>query len=265
MNKIRKTYFPFLKATIQEILAYPGEAILYILGMTIGMFVVYYIWKVIYTTGSTQVLEGFTFNEMIVYIILSFGVMQAINNGTVWNIAHDIREGNIIMNMIKPINYHLRILFQELGYVVFICIIVILPFSLVALLLGQTHLVDLLLFFISLFLGVLIGFLFDFIFGMMAFYIKNIFGIGFGKSALVRLLSGGLIPLVFFPKSAQKLIDVLPFKSMVFTPIMIFLGKYKSREIVTVLFNQLFWVVVLVVVNHLIWKKAVKHITVQGG
>jgi len=265
LRKLKRTYFPFLRATIQEILAYPGEALLYIFGMTIGMFVVYYIWKVIYTSGTANVIEGFTFNEMIVYIILSFGVMQAINNGTVWNIAHDIREGTIIMNMIKPINYHLRLLFQELGFVVFICFIVIFPFSLIALVLKLTNVTNVILFLLSLFMGILVGFLFDFIFGMMAFYIKNIFGIGFGKTALVRLLSGGLIPLVFFPDSVQKIIDVLPFKAMVFTPIMIFLGKYSGQELIYVFLNQVLWIIILIGINYIVWQRAVKHITVQGG
>jgi len=261
-----RTYFPFTKATIQEILAYPGESFLYIFGMTIGMFVVYYIWKVIYTTGSNTVLEGFTLKEMIAYIILSFGVMQAINNGTVWNIAMDIREGTIVMNLIKPLNYHLKVFFQEMGYVLFICSIVLVPVILGLVFLFETGtIVTMLLFIISLFLGVVVGFLFDFLFGMLAFYIKNLWGIGFGKNALVRLLSGALIPLAFFPDVIQKVFDFLPFKAMVYAPIMIFLGKYNTNELVGIYLNQLFWILLLGLFNYISWKKAVTRLTVQGG
>jgi len=266
LKKLRKTYFPFTRATIQEILAYPGEALLHIFGMTIGMFVIYYIWKVIYTTGDNQILEGFSLKEMVAYIVLSFGVIQAINNGTIWNIAMDIREGNIIMNMIKPINYHLRIYFQEMGYVIFISSTVLLPIVLSLVFIFKTGTVlSLILFTISLFLGVLVSFLFDFLFGMLAFYIKNLWGIGFGKNALVRLLSGALIPLAFFPESVQKVFEFLPFKAMVYGPIMIFLGKYNSTELISIYMNQLFWIALLALFNYLTWQKALSRLTVQGG
>jgi ABC-2 type transport system permease protein len=120
-------------------------------------------------------------------------------------------------------------------------------------------------FLVSLFLGVVISFLFDFIFGMLAFYVKNLWGIGFGKFALVRLLSGALIPLVFFPKPIQNILNLLPFKGMIYTPVMIFLGKYQSQEMLMSMMNQVLWIGILALCNYLLWRKAVTRLTVQGG
>lgn len=267
MKKILNTYWPFARASVQQdLLTYPIETIMYFFGTTIGMFVVYYIWKVIYSTGQSTLIEGFTFHEMIAYVVVSFLTIQIINNGTVWIIANDIREGTIIMNLIKPIHYHLRIFFEIIGMVLFITFIILLPITIVLnLVLSLNHYVYIPFFIFSLLMGVVIGFLFDFIFGMMAFYIHNIWGIGFGKAALVRLLSGGLIPLVFFPKVVQQVFEFLPFKSMVFTPVMILLGKYSPREMVIVFLQQLFWIVILMIVNYIVWKKAVHRLTIQGG
>lgn len=267
MKKLLKTYTPFSKAAVQQhMLAYPLETFMYFAGMTIGIFVVYYIWKVIYETGNYNVLEGFTLNEMIGYIILSFGVMQATDNGTVWIIADEVRSGSIIMNLIKPINYHVRIFFEIIGITIFISLVILLPSTiLIKSILNIGGLINWGLFFVSLMLGVIIGFLFDFIFGMMAFYVKNLWGIGFGKFALVRLLSGALIPLAFFPDAVQKFLNLLPFKAIVYTPIMIFLGKFSTKMIIYSMFNQLFWIAVLMLINYLIWKKAITRLTVQGG
>lgn len=267
MKKLMNTYWPFARASVQErILTYPIETFLYFFGMTIGMFVVYYIWKVIYTTGNNVLLEGFTLNDMIAYVVVSFISIQVINNGTVWIIAHDIREGTIIMNLIKPIHYHLRIFFEIFGMVLFLVFVILLPVTVILnIALGMTNFVCIPFFILSLLLGVVIGFLFDFIFGMMAFYIQNLWGIGFGKMALVRLLSGGLIPIVFFPDAVQKVLEFLPFKSMVYTPAMIMLGKYTPNEMLMAFMQQLFWIVVLMGLNYMVWKKAVTKLTVQGG
>lgn len=230
------------------------------------MVVVYYIWKVIYSTGNFSVLEGFTLSEMIAYIILSFGTSQAINNGTVWIIASEVRDGTIVMNLIKPINYHLRIFFGVLGDTLLMFVLMLLPASIIlsALSIGG-GVVNTVLFVISLFLSIVIGFLFDFLFGMLAFYIQNLWGIGFGKIAIVRLFSGAMIPLAFFPDAIQRFLEFLPFKSMVYTPIMIFLGKYHSNELVYVFAQQLFWIGIFAILNYMSWKKAINRLTIQGG
>ncbi|MCH4888212.1 ABC transporter permease [Acidaminobacter sp. JC074] len=265
MKKLKNTYWPFARAAVQgEFLAYPMETFLYMFGMTIGMFVVYYIWKVVYT--SNDVLEGFTMLDMTGYIVMGFLSLRTLDGGTVWIIADEIRQGSIVMNLIKPIHYHLRIFFETLGMALFFTVLLIIPALLVLTLIFKIGSLACIPFYlISLFFGIVIGFLFDFIFGMLAFYIKNLWGIGFGKSALVRLMSGALIPLVFFPESIQKVFDFLPFKSMVFTPVMIFLGKYTGEEILIAYGKQLFWILLLIVCNYLIWKKAVTRLTVQGG
>lgn len=268
VKKLFRTYMPFSRAAVQQhILAYPLETFLYMSGMLIGMMVMYYIWKVIYSSGGYSTLEGFSFNEMVAYIILSFGALQATDNGTVWIIASEIREGSIIMNLIKPINYHLRIFADVIGITMFLFLVILLPSVIfLTFVIGvSSGIINSVLFFISLFLGISVAFLFDFLFGMLAFYVKNIWGIGFGKFALVRLLSGALIPLAFFPEKIRIVLEFLPFKSMIYTPIMIYLGKYSYYEVTFQIGFQLMWVLILMLINIMAWKKAVLNLTVQGG
>lgn len=266
MKKWFKTYSPFARATVQEFLAYPFEFIMYIIGSSVGMFVVYYIWKVIYTNGNTVVLEGFTFNDMIGYIILSFTTALCLDSGTVWIIASEVRQGSIIMNLIKPINYHMRIFFETSGFSTLFILILVIPTTLVLSLVFEIGTIVMLPFFIlSIGLALVITFLFDALFGMMAFYIQNLWGIGFGKAALVRLLSGALIPLPFFPEAVQKVFNFLPFKGMVYTPVAIFLGKITGTSLAYAFANQMVWILILGVMNYLVWRKAVNYLTVQGG
>ena len=107
--------------------------------------------------------------------------------------------------------------------------------------------------------------LFDFCFGMIAFFTTYIFGLQMVKSAVLSFLTGELIPLSFFPAVFQKVFDFLPFSSMVYTPVMIYLGKYSGSELMFVLARQVIWIVILYVLGSLIWKKVTKRLVVLGG
>ena len=63
----------------------------------------------------------------------------------------------------------------------------------------------------------------------------------------------------------QKLFEFLPFSSMVYTPVMIYLGKYSGYDLAFVLLRQLVWVGLLYGLGSLIWRLVVKRLTVLGG
>ena len=81
----------------------------------------------------------------------------------------------------------------------------------------------------------------------------------------MSFLTGQLIPLSFFPEAVQRVFDFLPFSSMVYTPVMIYLGKYNGSELGFVLGRQAAWVVILYVFGSLIWRKVTKRLVVLGG
>ena len=111
----------------------------------------------------------------------------------------------------------------------------------------------------------LISVLFDFCFGMVAFFTTYIFGMLMAKEAILSFLCGQLIPLSFFPESIQRIFDFLPFSSMVYTPVMVYLGKYTGTDLLIVLLKQALWVVILYAFGSLIWKKVTKRLIVLGG
>ena len=62
-----------------------------------------------------------------------------------------------------------------------------------------------------------------------------------------------------------KVFEFLPFPSMVYTPVMIYLGKYTGMELIFELSKQIIWVVILYAVGSLIWKQVTKRLVVLGG
>ena len=57
----------------------------------------------------------------------------------------------------------------------------------------------------------------------------------------------------------------LPFSSMIYTPVMIYLGKYTGSTLMFMLLRQAVWVVFLYLLGSLIWKKVTKRLVVLGG
>ena len=85
------------------------------------------------------------------------------------------------------------------------------------------------------------------------------------KSALLSFLTGQLIPISLFPEAAQRIFDLLPFSSMIYTPVMIYLGKYTGTELAWALGRQLLWVILLYWLGSIIWKQVTKRLVVLGG
>jgi len=99
----------------------------------------------------------------------------------------------------------------------------------------------------------------------VAFFTTYIFGLKMAKSALLSFLTGQLIPISLFPVWAQEMFDFLPFSSMVYTPVMVYLGKYTGNDLAWALLKQAIWVVLLYALGSIIWKQVTKRLVVLGG
>ena len=119
------------------------------------------------------------------------------------------------------------------------------------------------LYLFSLTLAYLINFFFNICFGFSAFVFKNLWGSNLLKTSIVAFMSGSLIPLAFFPKVVSAILSFLPFSSLIYTPVMIIVGKYDASQILQALLLQFFWLIVMVGLSQLIWKRVQSFITIQ--
>ena len=77
--------------------------------------------------------------------------------------------------------------------------------------------------------------------------------------------SGELVPLWFMPDLLRQFIQLLPFQSIVYVPVSIYIGIPATGGIATALASQVFWAVVLVGVIRVMWKRALHRTVIQGG
>ncbi|WP_288751629.1 ABC-2 family transporter protein [uncultured Treponema sp.] len=129
----------------------------------------------------------------------------------------------------------------------------------------ELTLLNLFLFFVSLSFSLIIRMSYNFMFSLLGFVTTNMFGLWQVNKAIVQLTSGAVIPLVFFPEAVRKVFAVLPFASLISTPLNIFLGKFSAEEILRAFALQVLWIVIITIAGNIIWKKVVKHLVIQGG
>ena len=272
MKKRFKIYMPFAVNELKRQMAYKGAFYLFIFISLFGSFISYYLWMAIYGNADTGTIGGLTKNEMVVYIFMVYVTSSVVNISISDWVSEDVVKGTVAMNLIKPIDYRMSLVVRAMGDMIYrffapsVFIWIGLEMYKVKVLgMGVTAWQNIFIYIASCMMSFMIYVLFDFCFGMVAFFTTYIFGMLMAKEALLSFLTGQLIPLSLFPEAVQKVFEFLPFSSMIYTPVMIYLGKYTGNTLLFVLAKQLLWVVLLYLFGSIIWKQVTKRLVVLGG
>jgi ABC-type uncharacterized transport system permease subunit len=101
--------------------------------------------------------------------------------------------------------------------------------------------------------------------GMSGFWLLNIGGLRSVISIAGDFLAGALVPLWFMPGALRFVVQLLPFQAMGFLPASIFSGQTSGRDAIQPLCVQAIWVVLLLFLANVVWKKAQRKLVIQGG
>ncbi len=272
MRKLLKIYKPFTHAGVLLAAQYRVNFVFFVLGDILMCFINFFLWKAVFNSGGAETFMGFSQTDMVVYIFVSFLTSTLAYSDGAYAVGEEIRDGNIAMRMIKPIRFDLAFLFQELGertislmlaFLPLVCGVEIYKFAVTGALAFNP--LNFVLYLLSLVLSYLINFYFNVCFGYSAFVLKNLWGSNFLKDVLVGFMSGNIIPLNFMPSAVGTVLGFLPFASLTYTPVMIYLGMFDAPTIALRFGLQLFWLAFFFVLQQLIWNASVKRMSVQGG
>ena len=259
-------------------LAYKAQIVMWIFISFVEIFFVVFLYEAIYRNsenGMSSVINGFSFYDMILYMITSFFFSFVMGSGdTSYEIATDIREGTIANTMTKPVSYRLRHLFTYAGSLALNYSVIILPFmTLVYGVFIGTGLMEVsadrfalnVLFFLI--FSILAGFInnaVSYFIGLMVFYTDHLFGLNMARNALQGFLGGQMVPLAYMGAMGVAF-SYTPFAFMNSVPVLTLMGKVGIKQIILYIFIAMGWILVIELVNRLIFRHAMKKLTVQGG
>ncbi len=272
LSRFFRTYRPFTRAGMQEMVAYRANFICFFIGEIMSAFIMYFVWKAVFLSSDSETFMGFTMEDMVVYLFITFLTGYLTYSDGAFSVGMEILDGSIAMRMVRPCSFEMCFLFQELGnrlismtmiFVPMVAGVEIYRFCIT----GEVrfNLMYFGFYLLSLVFAYMISFYFNVIYGFMAFFFKNLWGTTLVKETLVSFLSGGIIPLAFLPTGLANVLNFLPFASLSYTPVMIYMGMYSVTEILWRIGLQIFWMLVMMGLSKLVWNSAVKHLSIQGG
>lgn len=266
MKKCIKNYC-LIKIVFMEKIAYLQAVWCDIIATLISVCLYYYLWKFVFINQSS--IGGYSFSEMTTYIIVSRILSSQFSEGIDRYFSVWIYEGNIGVEMNKPIEIFSILAMRRFGEFFFWLLAKAFPVYCVCIMILRGHAPSnigmIFFFFISIILSLCIMFYIEMIVGICSFYTLTHYALGFTKTAVLDLLSGAIIPFSIFPEPIYDFLNVLPFAGMVSIPINIFLGKYEIKQILVYMLIQFSWVLTVYFLAHIFYNHAIKKIVVQGG
>ncbi|WP_126425362.1 ABC transporter permease [Brevibacillus marinus] len=234
-------------------------------GINIGAY--YFLWTAIYAGQET--LAGMSVEQMTAYVAIAWMSRAFYFNNIDMEIAQDVREGKVAIEMIRPYPYLLVKAAQALGEGLFRLLFFAVPgMALVSLFLPLTFPPTAEAwgaYLLSLLLAFLINTELNLLTGVLTFFFFRNDGLMWAKRVIVDLLSGLILPISFFPGWAQAVLNWLPFQAINYFPSMIFAGAAAHRAAGEAIMLQALWAVVLLVPLTVLWRRARRNLIVQGG
>ena len=271
-------YVYFIRLAFLKFLAYRLRYYTGVISYTIFVAGHYYLYRALFASrivdagaaaGSEPLIGGLTLSEMITYVAVGWIGRSFYFNNIGRNLARDVQEGSIAVQLIKPFHVQTVMMFEAVGEAGFRLLMFTLPIMVVVVPLfgiGAPGAPSLYLWtFVSFGLALVIYSQINFLVGCLAFYMKNIQGVMRAKMVSMDFLTGVIVPFTFFPDWFQSAVTWLPFQAISYIPVTIYLGKRSDGDLWSALGLQLFWAVALFVAGRLVWRAAVRATTVQGG
>ena len=230
-----------------------------------------FLWRAIFQEPGGKGLGGYDYGSMIYYYLLTILVSNLVTpTEDDFQIAADIRDGQINSFLTKPLNYlGYRTGIFLAGRLVYTAVtiipIVLIFFYFRSYIILPSAVATYFLSISSLIMAAFIQFFITYSLAMMAFWVLEISTIVFIVYSFEYFLGGQMFPVDIMPVGVQAVMKWLPFYYELFCPIAIFLGRLQGAELIQALTIQASWLFLTWLVAQLMWKRGLGHYQAVGG
>jgi len=267
-----KKYWHVINVGFQSNLQYRFNYLTRTLFSFIPLFAMLSLWRTIYGGGGPAGGHGgFTEAQMIFYYLMVavVDVFTAVNEDD-WQIAADIREGNINQFLLKPVDYlWYRLSLFVSGRLAFILMaalpLAVFIFCFRRYFLPPADVGTFGIFLVSLGLTALLQFFISYAMAMLAFWLLEISTFIFILYAFEYLASGHLFPLDVLSPTLKQILFATPFPYQLYFPIQIYMGKVTGAGLGLGLLTQFLWVVTAYAFARFMWRRGVRKYSAFGG
>lgn len=268
-----KVFYKYLKVFelgFQSAIEYRVNFLLSLFSIIFPLTIQYFMWTRVFQTSETETVYGYTYSQMITYVILAGLVSKMVSTGFEWEISGDVKSGGLNKYIVKPIGYYQYRISNFLGgkaaQLIMLGIMVGVLLGLTSFFLGLEIIpVRVAAFAVSCILGLVVNYCIVFCVSTTAFWFNEVWGIFIAVGLAVNLLSGGVFPLEVFGETLLKIFKFLPFQYTISFPINIINGKVAMGNIYQGMVIQLVWIILLTFASKFLWKIGTKKYIAIGG
>ena len=254
---------------LEQVVAYGVRFWLAPAMLAIQIYLYYLLWTAVYSNSKS--VSGMTVHQVVSYATLALLVARVRGNARGWtkdSVPQRLRDGTIIYLFLRPVSPERAYFFRSLGslaygaawsvigYAIVLAVGLVPPppsaevgsLTLLGLLLGQV---------ILYYIGEIVE--------VATFWLYSNLGLARMYFFIQDLFSGVFIPLWFMPAWLLSTATVLPFASAINFPISLYVGRIPTSQAPGYIVRELVWIVVLSLCTKLIWARAARRVTSQGG
>ena len=262
-----KKYLIVAKTTFNDSIQYSGSIVMRFVGFAITMLILISLWNFIYS-GGAGVISGYTFNQMIWYLLLA----EVVTFGSGSKVATDevrscIKSGNIAYQVNKPYHYVIYIIFKFVAdtfirFIMFLIIATVLGLVFAGSINGITFLTIISAIPVF-FLAVLITGMVRILISLLSFWVEDSapFQNVYNK---IILMFGVFFPMEMFPKTIQKILRFSPVYGVSYGPAKVVIS-YSYGLFKEVIVSQIVIVIIVSIMLAIVYRIGVKKLNVNGG
>ncbi len=203
------------------------------------------------------------------YILMTVGGLLTTSHVEFEVSEVDIKQGQLVNYLTKPISYYWVNFFSEVPYrvlqalyaaVIIGSLLMFFPHAL-KITLNPFHIPLVVLIFI---LGYLLSFTFKLSLAYLSFWFKDIHGLMELVTIIIIIFSGGVMPLPWYPQILQTISNILPFAYSGYYAITALQGTVPLFGLFNIILIQGMWLGVLLLIHKTLWKNGIKEFTAVG-
>jgi ABC-2 type transport system permease protein len=267
-----RKYWHVINIGLQNTLVYRANFLFRSVFGLIPLMATIFLWRAVYAgKQSGDGVAGYTLASMISYylIVTIVDMLTAVNEDD-WQIAADIKDGNINQFLLKPIDYlWYRLCLFFAGRMIY-TVVALIPVALFILYQRQYFLlpsdgITLGCFVIATILTALLQFFISYSMALLAFWVLEVSTFIFILFAFEYIAGGHLFPLDILPPALAQFLNYTPFPYQLFFPVSIYLGRTSGNALWQGLLTQIAWVAIAYGCARVMWARGIKKYTAVGG
>ncbi|HEY0614943.1 MAG TPA: ABC-2 family transporter protein [Candidatus Elarobacter sp.] len=265
LGELLAPYRAFAAKAFSREATYRMEVFTNVASLVVRLYLMKTVWTALYAQNAAP--AGVPLHAVLTYTVVALLMSLVLEIDGTRAIREKIREGTIATDLMKPISLPLYFFSDGLGMTMLHALLIV-PALVLSLLMVRIDVPPahvLAAFAASFVLGYLVNFFLNFLMNCVAFWTLETFAIQLMVRWVSDLLSGQIVPLIFFPGVLQKVVLALPFAAIYSTPLLIYLGRIPPSGYLGAMAAQAGWCAGFALLSWFVWRAAQSRVVVQGG